>query len=40
MHNVVNPHRLQRQHNVAEVGSLDLGDGSGKHLVLERIFGV
>jgi hypothetical protein len=40
MHNGVNPNRLQHQHNVAEVGSLDLGDCSGKHLVLESIFGV
>ncbi len=40
MDNVIDAHCFQRQNHVAEVSSLDLGDGSRQHLVLERIFGV
>jgi hypothetical protein len=40
MHDIVNAHRFQRQHNIAEVRSLNLGNGGGKHLVFERVFGV
>mmetsp|Transcript_17991 Transcript_17991/g.51087 ORF Transcript_17991/g.51087 Transcript_17991/m.51087 type:complete len:367 (+) Transcript_17991:709-1809(+) len=37
---VVDSHRLQLQHDVSKIGSLDLGDVGWQHLRFERLFGV